>query len=81
VPLEGTERGHVKQFLTVPFAAETCGPVIEDRFVLVSVQHPGEGGTIAAPTSHWPDGGTNQPRPAVLAVFRPTRWGPGLIGE
>jgi uncharacterized protein len=81
VPLEGRERGHVKQFLTVPPAAETCGPVIEDRFVLVSVQHPGEGGTIAAPTSHWPDGGTNQPRPAVVAVYKPGRFGPGLIGE
>ncbi|HEU5111232.1 MAG TPA: alkaline phosphatase PhoX, partial [Micromonosporaceae bacterium] len=81
VPLAGRERGHVKQFLTVPPAAETCGPVVRDRFVLVSVQHPGEGGTIAAPTSHWPDGGTNQPRPAVVAVFKPGRYGPGLIGE
>lgn len=81
VPLEGRERGHVKQFLTVPFAAETCGPVVQDRFVLVSVQHPGEGGSIAAPTSHWPDGGINQPRPAVVAVYKPGRWGPGLIGE
>ncbi|HEV2779061.1 MAG TPA: PhoX family phosphatase [Actinophytocola sp.] len=81
VPLEGAERGHVKQFLTVPVAAETCGPVIRDRFVLVSVQHPGEGGTIAAPISHWPDGGANQPRPAVVAVYKPGRFGPGLIGE
>jgi secreted PhoX family phosphatase len=81
VPLAGAERGHVKQFLTVPPAAETCGPVVRDRFVLVSVQHPGEGGTIAAPTSHWPEGGANQPRPAVVAVFRPGRFGPGLIGE
>jgi secreted PhoX family phosphatase len=81
VPLEGRERGHVKQFLTVPVAAETCGPVIEERFVLVSVQHPGEGGTIPAPISHWPDGGSSQPRPAVVAVYRPGRWGPGQIGE
>jgi uncharacterized protein len=81
VPLEGRERGHVKQFLTVPPAAETCGPIVEDRVVLVSVQHPGEGGTIAVPTSHWPDGGTNQPRSAVVAVYKPGRWGPGLIGE
>jgi len=55
--------------------------VVEDRFVLVSVQHPGEGGSIAAPISHWPDGGTNQPRPAVVAVFKPGKHGPGLIGE
>ena len=81
VPLDGTERGHVKQFLTVPLAAETCGPVIEPHCVLVSVQHPGEGGSIEAPTSHWPDGSTRQPRPAVAAVYRPGRWWPGLIGE
>ena len=55
--------------------------MVEDRFVLVSVQHPGEGGSIAAPISHWPDGGTNQPRPAVVAVFKPGKHGPGLIGE
>ena len=42
VPVEGRERGHVKQFLTVPDGAETCGPVVTDDFVLVSVQHPGE---------------------------------------
>lgn len=81
VPLDGAERGHVKQFLTVPIGAETCGPVIEDRFVLVSVQHPGEGGDAGAPISHWPEGGSSQPRPSVVAVSRPGSWGPRLIGE
>ena len=73
VPLEGRERGWVKQFLTVPPGAEVCGPVIEDRFVLVSVQHPGEvdGSTVENPASHWPDGGNSNPRPAVVAVYRP----------
>ncbi len=28
VPLSGPARGQVKQFLTVPFGAETCGPLI-----------------------------------------------------
>jgi secreted PhoX family phosphatase len=72
VPLEGRERGHVKQFLTVPAGAETCGPVIEDDFVLVSVQHPGEldGASADNPASHWPDGGDSQPRPSVVAVYR-----------
>ncbi|MCP2169818.1 PhoX family protein [Goodfellowiella coeruleoviolacea] len=75
VPVEGRYRGRVKQFLTVPRGAETCGPVIEDRFVLVSVQHPGEidGASADNPKSHWPDGGTSQPRPAVVAVWRSDR--------
>jgi secreted PhoX family phosphatase len=72
VPLEGRERGHVKQFLTVPAGAETCGPIVKDDFVLVSVQHPGEldGASADNPLSHWPDGGDSQPRPSVVAVYR-----------
>ncbi|ALG14376.1 phosphatase [Kibdelosporangium phytohabitans] len=71
VPTEGRYRGRVKQFLTVPKGAETCGPVIENDFVLVSVQHPGEltGASADNPLSHWPDGGTSQPRPSVVAVW------------
>ncbi|GAB3438001.1 PhoX family protein [Actinophytocola sediminis] len=72
VPVDGRERGHVKQFLTVPHGAETCGPVVTDDFVLVSVQHPGEltGASADNPLSHWPDGGTSQPRPSVVAVWK-----------
>jgi secreted PhoX family phosphatase len=73
VPLEGAERGHVKQFLTVPVGAEACGPIINQGNVLVSVQHPGEldGHSADNPGSHWPDGGSAQPRPAVVAVWNP----------
>ncbi len=28
VPVDGPEAGHLKQFLSVPFGAETCGPLI-----------------------------------------------------
>jgi secreted PhoX family phosphatase len=75
VPVEGRERGHVKQFLTVPIGAETCGPVVRDDFVLVSAQHPGELDDASAdnPASHWPDGGDSQPRPSVVAVYREKR--------
>ncbi|MFC7342625.1 PhoX family protein [Saccharopolyspora griseoalba] len=70
VPVEGPERGHVKQFLTVPKGAETCGPVIHDSVVTVCVQHPGEvdGANADNPASHWPDGGSSVPRPSVVAV-------------
>ena len=70
VPVDGPERGHVKQFLSVPIGAETCGPVVTGDFVVVAVQHPGEGGTPDDPQSHWPDGGTSHPRPAVVSVWR-----------
>ncbi|WP_155351190.1 PhoX family protein [Acrocarpospora pleiomorpha] len=71
MPTQGKERGFVRQFLTVPFAAETCGPFItaDQRSVFVAVQHPGEttGATPDAPTSRWPDG--DQPRPSVAVAW------------
>ncbi|WP_018684311.1 PhoX family protein [Actinokineospora enzanensis] len=72
VPVDGRYRGYLKQFLTVPVGAETCGPVVEDDFVLVSVQHPGEldGASADNPLAHWPDGGTAQPRPAVAVIWK-----------
>lgn len=72
VAVEGRNRGLTRQFLTVPFGAETCGPVVQRKRVLVCVQHPGEkdGANADAPASHWPDGGTSLPRPAVALVRR-----------
>lgn len=82
VAVEGERRGETKCFLTVPTAAETCGPIIDSKRVIVNVQHPGEIETdqghpteegldpISSPTSHWPDGGKTQPRPAVVQVVR-----------
>ncbi|WP_373317665.1 PhoX family protein [Planotetraspora silvatica] len=73
MPLAGSERGHVRQFLTVPFGAETCGPLItgDQLSVFVAVQHPGEitGATPDNPSSHWPDGGAAQPRPSVAVAW------------
>lgn len=58
VATKGERRGELKQFLTVPTGAETCGPLVQDRRVLVAVQHPGEinGATVEKPASTWPDG-------------------------
>lgn len=79
VVLEGDRRGETKQFLTVPIGAETCGPIVDEKRVVVCVQHPGEtdGASIESPSSHWPDGGTAQPRPSVVAVWKS---GGGRIG-
>jgi secreted PhoX family phosphatase len=81
VPLEGTERGRVQQFLSVPRESETCGPVIHDRdsSVFVAVQHPGEDGTWAEQRSYFPDyvapgahadGKWGGPRPSVIQTTR-----------
>lgn len=72
VALEGPNRGETRQFLTVPIGAETCGPVITDDLITVSVQHPGEGDehSLDDPLSHWPDGGISPARPAVVAVWK-----------
>ena len=71
MPVRGRERGHVRQFLTVPVGAETCGPMIteDQRSVFVAVQHPGEvdGASPDQPASRWPDG--DQPRPSVAVVW------------
>ncbi|ASR38761.1 phosphatase [Prauserella marina] len=80
VPVDGPNRGQVKQFLTVPVGAETCGPVVTDDLVLVAVQHPGEGAGAAEPESHWPDGGKANPRPAIVSVWRKGRFHSGRIG-
>jgi secreted PhoX family phosphatase len=72
VATRGERRGELKQFLTVPKGAETCGPVIQERRVLVAVQHPGEidGASVEKPASTWPDGPGKIVRPAVVAVWR-----------
>ncbi|MFJ3667848.1 PhoX family protein [Streptomyces sp. NPDC090106] len=72
VATKGDRRGELKQFATMPKGAETCGPVIQDRRVLVAVQHPGEitGATVENPASTWPDGPGKIVRPAVVAVWR-----------
>ncbi|XVV12537.1 PhoX family protein [Actinoplanes sp. CA-131856] len=71
-PIEGSERGALKQFLTVPRGAETCGPFItgDDRSVFVAVQHPGEisGATVDKPASTWPDG--DYAKPGVVVSWR-----------
>lgn len=72
VATKGDRRGELKQFLTMPNGAETCGPIVQDRRVLVSVQHPGEidDATVENPASTWPDGPGTYVRPSVVAVYR-----------
>ncbi|MEU3058775.1 PhoX family phosphatase [Streptomyces subrutilus] len=72
VATAGDRRGELKQFLTVPRGAETCGPLVQGKRVLVAVQHPGEidGATVDNPQSVWPDGPGKIVRPSVVSVWR-----------
>ncbi|MGP3926866.1 PhoX family protein [Streptomyces sp. 8N616] len=71
VPVTGEHRGHVRQFLTVPRGAETCGPVITGERILIAAQHPGEvdGASAEKPASAWPDGPGTIPRPSIVSVW------------
>lgn len=77
MPTTGPNRGQLRQFLSVPAGAETCGPKFtpDQSTLFIAVQHPGEDGPLAQagdPTSnmqsHWPDGGTSIPQPATIAI-------------
>ncbi|TWD79661.1 hypothetical protein FB561_0725 [Kribbella amoyensis] len=73
VPVAGPHRGQVKQFLSVPFGAEACGPLVseDDKTAFVAVQHPGEtdDATFEKPASTWPHT-DKYPRPAIACVWR-----------
>ena len=69
----------LKRFLVGPVGCEITGvdTTPDGRTLFVGVQHPGEGGTAAAPTSHWPDsqatgtaGATVRPRSAIVAITK-----------
>ena len=66
---EGEERGRSMQFFSTVPGAECSGPVfnLDNSALWVSVQHPGEGGTLEAPVSLWPDGEV-APRPSVVLI-------------
>ena len=68
-PTEGEERGRSMQFFSTVPGAECSGPVFnpDDTALFVSVQHPGEGGTIDDPVTLWPTG-EGTPRPSVVLI-------------
>jgi secreted PhoX family phosphatase len=78
-PTAGPNRGRLQQFMSGPVACEVCGCQFspDNETLFISIQHPGEGGTTAEPRSHWPDGGTSQPRSSVIAIRKEDG---GIIG-
>jgi secreted PhoX family phosphatase len=81
VPTAGPERGHLKPFLSAVPGAETASGDLsaDNESLFVSIQHPGEGGTLERPVSRWPDG-TNMPRPSVVVAWKAEVSGEKRIG-
>jgi secreted PhoX family phosphatase len=81
VPVEGRERGFVRQFMSSVTGCETASlafsPNSESLFV--SIQHPGEGSTFENPSSTFPDG-SRPPRPSVVVATK-TSGGSSVIGS
>ena len=80
VPVSGPERGLLRQFMSGPVGAEVCGCEFtpDGETLFLSIQHPGEGGSVLDSRSHWPDGGDLPPRPSVVAV---RKRGGGRVGS
>lgn len=73
VATEGRDRGIVRQFLSSVMGCETASLFIaqDDRTMFVSIQHPGEGSTLANPSSRFPDYSQSlPPRPSVIAITK-----------
>src|SRR5688572_8845719 len=72
VPTSGPNRGLLKQLASGPNGCEVCGCEFtpDGRTLFLAIQHPGEGGTLARPRSHWPDGNGLPARAALVAIER-----------
>ena len=68
---EGPDAGRAYQFASGPNDCELCGPswTPDGKTLFLSVQHPGSNSrSLDTLTSHWPLGGNETPRPAVVAI-------------
>ncbi|MEZ5500776.1 MAG: PhoX family phosphatase [Steroidobacteraceae bacterium] len=72
IATRGAARGQLQQLASAPVGAELSGCEFtpDGRTLFLSVQHPGEGGTLDEPVSDWPDGEAAPPRSTVVAVTR-----------
>jgi uncharacterized protein len=73
VPTDGPQRGLLRQFMSGVLGAEMASLAFnpDSTALFLSVQHPGEGGTLEAPISNWPDG-NQPPHPSVLVAWSET---------
>ncbi|MFZ5746581.1 MAG: alkaline phosphatase PhoX [Pseudomonadota bacterium] len=70
---------NLRRFLVGPVECEITGvdSTPDGKALFVNIQHPGENGTPAAPSSHWPDsqstgtpGATIRPRSATIVITK-----------
>ncbi|AXQ29376.1 PhoX family phosphatase [Solimonas sp. K1W22B-7] len=63
---------NLRRFLVGPKDCEITGIHMtpDGKTMFVNIQHPGETGSLAAPLSHWPGGGTARPRSSTVVVTR-----------
>lgn len=74
IPSWGDQKGEVLQVASAPIDAEFTGPFFspDGETLFLSVQHPGEGSkNLENLSSHWPEGGTAQPKPSVVCIYGP----------
>ena len=72
-PVDGPDRGYLKQFFAAVTGAEVSGPSFnpDNTALFTSIQHPGEGGRYGDQISSWPDGGDALvPRPTVVVITK-----------
>lgn len=68
---EGPYAGVAYQFASGPIECEMTGPAWtpDGKTLFLSIQHPGElTESLEEPTSRWPYGGDDKPRPATVAI-------------
>jgi secreted PhoX family phosphatase len=72
VPTAGADRGLLRQLASGPTGCEVSGCEFtpDGRTLFLSIQHPGEGGSLDNPHSHWPDGNGLPARSTLLAIER-----------
>ncbi len=71
IPTSGPQAGVAYRFGSGPAESELTGPAFTPDFstLFLSVQHPGEDSpSMDKLTSHWPGGGSEVPRPSVVAI-------------
>jgi len=68
----GDDSLQLRRFMLGPRGAEIAGCVFAPGCdtLFLSIQHPGEGGTLTQPRSSWPDGAGQPPRSSVIAIRR-----------
>ena len=74
VPFSGADAGKVMRVAAGPVDCELTGPYFspDHKTLFICVQHPGEYSTKEKYSSNWPNGGSNTPKPSVVAISGPS---------